>query len=164
MSLDGSFWASLVAQRVKNLLAMQETRVRSLGWKDLLEKGKATHSIILSWRIPWNSPSGHKESDRTEWLSLSLSQVWLWRPAASHNKMPRDWTSHTQIYQTNYSAICRKNSENTLRKSRFIYFAIMSDDHVSPQEEIEDKIWERSNCFLLEDWPLLKMTVYIFIS
>ena len=46
-------WASLVAQTVKNLPAMQETWVRSLGWEDPLEKGKATHSSILAWRIPW---------------------------------------------------------------------------------------------------------------
>ena len=42
-----------VAQLVKNLSAMWETWVRSLGWEDLLEKGKATHSSILAWRIPW---------------------------------------------------------------------------------------------------------------
>ena len=46
-------WASLVAQLVKNLPAMQETWVGSLGWEDPLEKGKATHSSILAWRIPW---------------------------------------------------------------------------------------------------------------
>ena len=46
-------WASFVAQLVKNLPAMQETWVQSLGWEDLLEKGKATHSSILTWRIPW---------------------------------------------------------------------------------------------------------------
>ena len=46
-------WASLVAQLVKNPPAMQETLVRSLGWEDPLEKGKATHSSILAWRIPW---------------------------------------------------------------------------------------------------------------
>ena len=45
------FWASLVTQLVKNLLAMQEIRVRSLAWEDPLEKGKATHSSILAWRI-----------------------------------------------------------------------------------------------------------------
>ena len=44
--------ASLVAQMVKNLLTMQETWVGSLGWEDPLEKGKATHSCILAWRIP----------------------------------------------------------------------------------------------------------------
>ena len=44
--------ASLIAELVKNLPAMQETCVRSLGWEDLLEKGKATHSSILAWRIP----------------------------------------------------------------------------------------------------------------
>ena len=46
-------WASLVAQLVKNPPSMQETRVQSLGWEDPLEKGKATHSSILAWRIPW---------------------------------------------------------------------------------------------------------------
>ena len=46
-------WASLVAQLVKNLPAMQETCIQSLGWEDPLEKGKATHSSILAWRIPW---------------------------------------------------------------------------------------------------------------
>ena len=45
--------ASLVAQLVKNLPAMQETPVQFLGWEDLLEKGTATHSSILAWRIPW---------------------------------------------------------------------------------------------------------------
>ena len=44
--------ASLVAQLIKNPPAMQETWVRSLGWKDTLEKGKATHSSILAWKIP----------------------------------------------------------------------------------------------------------------
>ena len=50
-------WASLVAQLVKNPPAMQETWVQSLGWEDPLEKGKATHSSILAWRIPWTIQS-----------------------------------------------------------------------------------------------------------
>jgi len=45
-------WTSLVAQLVKNPSAMWETWLRSLGWEDPLEKGKATHSSILAWRIP----------------------------------------------------------------------------------------------------------------
>ena len=63
-----SSWASLVAQLVNNLPAMWETLVRSLGWEDPLEKGKAIHSNILTWRIPWAiySPWGHKELDMTE--------------------------------------------------------------------------------------------------
>ena len=46
-------WASPVAQLVKNLPAVQETWVRSLGWEDPLEKGMATRPSILAWRIPW---------------------------------------------------------------------------------------------------------------
>ena len=65
-------WASLVAQLVKNLPAMWETWVRSLGWEDPLEKGKATYTRILAWRIPWTRPCGPKELDMMEQLSLSL--------------------------------------------------------------------------------------------
>ena len=70
--------ASLVAQTVKNLLAMKVTWVWSLGWENPLEKGMATHFSVLAWRIPWTeepvahvgySPWGHKELDTTEWLT-----------------------------------------------------------------------------------------------
>ena len=74
-----------MAQTVKNLPAMQQTWVQSLDWEDPLEKGMATHSSILAWRIPmdrepWRatgaitppgSPWGHKESDTTEQLIFS---------------------------------------------------------------------------------------------
>ena len=65
----------LVAQTVKRLPTMQETRVQSLGGEDLLEKEMATHSSTLAWKIPWTeepisllcySPWGRKESDTTE--------------------------------------------------------------------------------------------------
>ena len=46
-------WASLMAQTVKNTPALQETWVPSLGWEDPLEQGKATHSSVLTWKIPW---------------------------------------------------------------------------------------------------------------
>ena len=67
-----------MAQSVKNLPAMQENWVQSLGQEDPLEKGMTTHSSILVWRTPWTeepgglekSPLGHKESDTTEQLSL----------------------------------------------------------------------------------------------
>ena len=52
-------WASLVAQLVKNLSAMQETCVKSLGWEDPLEEGIATHSSMLAWRIPWTEEPGN---------------------------------------------------------------------------------------------------------
>ena len=51
-------WTSMVAQMVKNLPAMQETQVRSLGQEDPLEKGKATHPSILAWRILWTEEPG----------------------------------------------------------------------------------------------------------
>ena len=53
---------------VKSLPAMWETRIRFLGWEDALEKGRATHSTILSWKIAQTvyTPGGRKESDTTE--------------------------------------------------------------------------------------------------
>ena len=56
-------WASLVAQMVKNPLAMQDTKVRSLGWEDPLEEGVAIHSSILAWRIP---------TDRGAWQATAF--------------------------------------------------------------------------------------------
>ena len=70
--------ASLVAQMVKNLPAIQETWAWFLGQEDPLEKGMATHSSILAWRIPWTEEPGslqsmgRKESDMTECHPLSI--------------------------------------------------------------------------------------------
>ena len=68
-------WASLMAQTVKNLPAMWEIWVQSLGWEDPLEEGMVTHSSILAWSIPMDrdpySPWGRKESDTTETLSTA---------------------------------------------------------------------------------------------
>ena len=64
----GEARASLVAQRLKPLPAMQETWVRSLGWEDPLEKGMATHSSILVWRIPWTEePGGLQSTGSQRW-------------------------------------------------------------------------------------------------
>ena len=72
-------WASLVAQLVKNLPAMWETWVRSLGWEDPLEKEMAIHSSILAWRIPWTEEPGGLQS-------MGLQRV------------GHDWTTkHTRI-------------------------------------------------------------------
>ena len=57
-------WASLVVQTVKNPSAMQETWVQSLGLEDPLEKGKATHSSVLAWRIPWTEEPGYSSWGR----------------------------------------------------------------------------------------------------
>ena len=72
--LDNLIWGntSLVAQMVKNLLGMQETQVQSLGQEDPLEKGMATHCIILAWRIPWmRSILGHSHRPAESQMQLS---------------------------------------------------------------------------------------------
>ena len=59
---SGYCGASLVAQTVKNLPTMQDTRVQSLGWEDPLEKGMATYSSFLAWRILWTEEPGGLQS------------------------------------------------------------------------------------------------------
>ena len=70
-----TFWASLVTQSVKNLLAMQEIQVQSLGWENFLEKEVGSHFSILAWKIPWIEDPGRlwsmgsQESDKTQQLN-----------------------------------------------------------------------------------------------
>ena len=80
------YWGSLVAQLVKNPPAMQETWVRSLGWEDPLEKGKATHSSIVAGEFRGYSPWGRTESDMTERLSLHFTSVYNLRKGAAAAK------------------------------------------------------------------------------
>ena len=64
----------LVAQMVKNLPTMQETRVQSLSQKDTLEEGMATHSSILAWRIPWTEKPGGATVHKTAKTQTQLSK------------------------------------------------------------------------------------------
>ena len=79
-SLNG-IWTSLVAQRVKHLPTMQETRVRFLGGEDPLEKEMATHSSTLAWKIPWTEEPGGLQSMglqrvRHDWASFPSISKW----------------------------------------------------------------------------------------
>ena len=60
--MPGYYGTSLVAQIVKRLSAMQETRVQALGWEDPLEKEMATHSSTIAWKIPWTEEPGRLQS------------------------------------------------------------------------------------------------------
>ena len=68
-------WASLVAQTLKNLPAMQNIQVPSLGWEDPLEEEMETHSNILAWKIPWTEEPGGLQSMG----SLRVRHMWCWR-------------------------------------------------------------------------------------
>ena len=70
---------SLVAQMVKHLPAMRETRVRSLGWEDPLEKEMATHSSILAWEIPWTEDPGRLQSMGSQRVGHDWATSLSWR-------------------------------------------------------------------------------------
>ena len=91
-------WASLVAQMVKNPLAMQGTWVQSPDWENPLEKGMATQSYILAWKIPWTEEPG------------GLQSMGLWR-------VRHDWTTEHMLTQTH---ICK-----TLKKIYCIWFTML---------------------------------------
>ena len=81
-------WASLVAQTVKRLPTMRETRVWSLGWEDLLEKAMATHSSTLAWKIPWTKEPGRLQSTGSQrighnWATLLLHFIITAKPLLS---------------------------------------------------------------------------------
>ena len=70
-----AIWASLVAQLVKNPLAMREIWVRSLGWEDPLEKGKATHSSMLAWKIPWTIQSTKSQTQLNDFHFVFFKEI-----------------------------------------------------------------------------------------
>ena len=100
--------ASLVAQLVKNLPAMQETLVQSLGWEDPLDKGMATHSSLLAWKIHGQSslagysPWGRKESDMTEQLSLGTITI--------NRSLNYPWVCHFHPFTFNTSVCLERTS------------------------------------------------------
>ena len=89
---------SLVAQMVKNLPAMQETRVQSLGQDGPLEKGKATHSSILAWKIPWT-----EQPDGLHTIHRSQSQTRLNKWAPMHAPLP--WECQDMILSPSESRL-----------------------------------------------------------
>ena len=100
--------ASLVAQMVKNLPAMQETWVRSLGWEDPLKKGMETHSSILACRIPWTEEPGGPQSKGS--------------PRVRH-----DWVTNIFIFQdqktskwTKYITCGQRGEEQSLWSLKFL--------------------------------------------
>ena len=71
-------WASPIAQAIKNPPTMQETWVQSLGWEDTLEKGTATHSSTLAWRIPWSIQFMESQSVGHNWMIFTLHLIsWI---------------------------------------------------------------------------------------
>ena len=108
--------ASLVAQRLKRLPAVWETRIRSLGWKDPLEKEMATHSSILAWEIPWTEEPdglqsmrlqrvGHDWATSLHFTSLVAQSVknlpvvketWVWS-LGWEDPLEKEMTTHSSI-------------------------------------------------------------------
>ena len=123
-------WASLVAQTVKKLPAMQETWVQSFSWEDPLGKGTATHASVLAWRIPWTedpagySPSGHNESDRTEQL-ISLSGAGL--PQFPIPLSIGSSRSHIVGIMGSEGHICRAGTSLFMDMARYLTSQVLGD-------------------------------------
>ena len=94
--------ASLVAQLVKNLPAMQETLVHFLGWEDPLEKEMATHFSILAWRIPWTEEPDRLQSTGSRELDTTATKP----PLVLLGKQRADKLSHRGTQQTSFCTMC----------------------------------------------------------
>ena len=96
---------SLVAQTVQNLPAIQETCVRSLGGEGPLEKGMATHSSVLAWRIPWTEKSGGLQFVRSQ-------------------RVRHDWATNTHTHTHTHNSILdlARDNTNTLALFKFSVF------------------------------------------
>ena len=93
LTLQVIVWTSLLAQMVKSLPATQKTWVRFLGWEDPLEKGMATHSSILAWRIPWTEEPGGLQSMDSQ-------------------RVRHDWATFTGHFWAGFSKNCSRNDHS----------------------------------------------------
>ena len=102
------WWASLVAQMIKNLPTMQETQVWFLGKEDSLEKGMATHSSILAWRIPQTEEPDRLQSMGSQRVrhdlvtkqhGVSSSHVWMWDLDHKEGWAPKNWCFQTVVLE-----------------------------------------------------------------
>ena len=148
----GLSWASLVAQRLKHLPAMQETRVQSLGREDPLEKEMATHSSILAWRTPWTEEPGRLQSTgsqtvRHDWAtSLSLSRfIIAFLPRSKHLLISWLQSPSTVILEpkkiksvtvsTFYLSVCHEVIGPDIRYLRFLNVEYLTSKKACPGEE-----------------------------
>ena len=132
-------WASLVSKLVKNPPAMWEIWVRSMGWEDLLEKGKTTHSSILAWRIPWN----RKESDTSEQLSLF---IWVSLTARFPQKCSRPLV-YLVLVSSNVSNYSQRPYPDTVFKPDtllFYFLAISSTEWRLSSDHLKQQVWVAS--------------------
>ena len=94
---------------------MQETLVRSLGWEDLLEKGTATHSSILAWRIPWTH--GVAKS-RTRWSDFHFSEIYIGQAGVRHlDVVVSQLLSHVQLFANPWTTACQASRALTISLS-----------------------------------------------
>ena len=132
-SVDLAFWlrssvvSSLVAQMVKRLPTLQETRVWSLGWEDPLEKAMATHSSTLAWKIPWTEERGRLQSMgslrlRHDWassLSLSLCHTSTWYVSKESNSREETFEKRKceweKSFEWTFRNICFRISPDILK-------------------------------------------------
>ena len=105
------YGASLLAQTLNNMPAMQETQVQSLGWEDLLKKETASHSSILAWRIPWTEKPGRLQSMESQrvghdWVTNTSGSVVKNMPANTGDassipgrirSLDKELTTHSSI-------------------------------------------------------------------
>ena len=142
-----------MAHLVKNPPAARETWVQSLGWEDPLEKGKATHSSILAWRILWNCVVHGFAKSQTEWLSLTTEYTELCKKALNDPDNYDGMTIHLKLDILDCEVKWALGGITTNRASGpdgilAELFQILKDDAVKVLYSLYQQIWKT------QQWPL----------
>ena len=116
--------ASLVAQMVKNLPAMQETWVQFLGWEDPLAKGMATHSSTLAWEIPWTEEPGWLQSMGPQRVRHNWATNILWNSGCGTR-----WFWWMLKIDNHWARLFHGNNWLQIKESQSIYFQLMLHVH-----------------------------------
>ena len=119
------FWASLVAQLVKNPPAMRQTWVRSLGWDDPLEEGMATHASILAWKIPWTEEPSRLRSMGSQ----RVRHDWVTKHSTAQHKHSKGFLGGSDGKESAHNAGdwgLIPGSEDTLEKGMATHSSILA--------------------------------------
>ena len=116
VTFKGHFWASLVAQLVKNSPAMQETWLQSLGWEDPLENVKATHSSILAWWITWAEEPDKLQSMGSQRIRHNL----VTKPLINYEYLILIWLYISSYF--NFIILCPMTRSNDIERRTILHF------------------------------------------
>ena len=138
------YWHGAVAHTVKDLPAVQETRVQSLGWEDLLEKGMAIRFSILVWRIPWTEEPGRQQSMGSQRVRHNWETNTHTQPTVSTGQLQPTFTKGWRINHNHWelSSVILPMREKEVELSMHFFSPVLQKDESSlPSHWARQEAW-----------------------